>query len=122
MIDHLAVSANRSCEWTLIAAVPRADPWREITVEAVLEGHDGSCLRVSAFWDGGAIWRVRLSAAVAGTWHVRSVCSDVHDSGLHGRTAVLTCTSAEDGSRLQRHGAIHLAADGSHFAHSDGGC
>ncbi len=120
MTDQLAAPVHQSVAWTLTATVPRADPWGEITVHAVLEGPDGSSLRVPAFWDGGAIWRVRLSAAVTGTWQVRSVCSDTHDSGLHGRTAVFTSTPAVDGSRLQRHGAVRIAADGSHFAHADG--
>lgn len=120
MPTRLAVPAHRAVEWTLTAAIPRPDPWGGIQLHAELQGPGGATLRVPAYWDGGDTWRLRLGAAEPGIWRARSVCSDPGDAGLHGQEAELVVGPAVAGSRFDRHGAVGIAGDGTHFAHADG--
>jgi hypothetical protein len=118
----LSANVHRTVEWTLTSTVERHDPWGEITLFAVLTAEDGAELRVPAFWDGGQIWRVRLSGSQPGKWQVRSECSDTADAGLHGHEAVLEIgpATADEANPLYRHGPVRIANPGKHFEHLDG--
>lgn len=97
MADQLNTALYRTTLWTLQSAKDRADPWGEITLFAVATGPGGQTLRIPAFWDGGRIWRFRLSVPVTATWRLITECSDTADGGLHGRDATLEVGPAAGG-------------------------
>ena len=119
---RLTTSVYRCTEWTLTAAKVRKDAWGEIAVTAEITGPDGQILRTPAFWDGGDTWRVRLTAAIPGTWQVRSECSDATDAGLHGQVAALQVSPADTSSAnpFYRHGPVRIAESGQYFEYADG--
>jgi hypothetical protein len=120
--DQLSTTIHRATLWTLTSAKQRKDPWSEITLVARLTGPDGKSVSVPAFWDGGEIWRFRLSAPAAGKYELETVCSDTGDTGLHGKQAVLEVGPAAVGETnpFSVHGAVRIAANGRHFEHVDG--
>lgn len=122
IVAELSTSAYHCAEWELQAAIPRRNPWGEITVTAIMAGTDQAVQRVPAFWDGGDTWRVRLAAAEPGTWRIRTECSDANDRGLHGRQAILKVGPPDSASAnpLRSHGPIQIAPNGRHFEHADG--
>jgi hypothetical protein len=122
MADQLTASLNQAMLWTLESDKDRADPWGEVTLFARAIGPDGTTLRIPAFWDGGRIWRFRISTPTAGTWQLTTDCSDASDGGLHGRTAVLDVApiAAGESNPFWRHGPVQLTADQSRLEHADG--
>jgi hypothetical protein len=121
-VQRLVGPVHRAVEWTLVSSKARKDPWREVSVWAVMKEPDGTSLRVPAFWDGGATWRVRLTAATPGPRQVRTESSDPSDAGLHDQRAVfeVEAPGPDQGNPLYRHGAVRIAAAGSFFEHADG--
>src|SRR5687768_741732 len=79
-----AGTANRVAEWTFTAAKTHADPFNEVTLDAVFTAPDGQESRVPAFWAGGGTWRVRYASPKVGVHRFNTVCSDAGDAGLHG--------------------------------------
>ncbi|MFA6046896.1 MAG: DUF4038 domain-containing protein [Phycisphaerales bacterium] len=118
----VAVPAHRVAEWELTATRERADPFGEITVDAVLRNETGQELRLPGYWAGGRAWRFRFSAPLAGLWRYETVCSDPADAGLHGQRGALRvgAVSSTETNPIWRHGALRLSDDRRHFAHADG--
>jgi len=120
--SRLSAVVNRAAVWTLTSTKDRADPWGEITLFATLRGPNGEALRVPAYWDGGRLWRFRISATVAGRWTLESTCDDRSDEGLHGQVTEFLVSPAPTGEAnvFARHGAVRTAKRGAHFEHQDG--
>lgn len=118
----LLVPANRIAEWHLTGVRERADPFGEITLDALLRDETGREIRLPAYWDGDRTWRFRFSAPRSGLWHYETVCSDSGDTGLHGQKGTVRFAEvpATERNPVWRHGALRLADNGRHFAHADG--
>ena len=58
--------ANVPVELTLEAARSHADPFNEVTLDAVFVDPEGRELRVPAFWAGGRTWKVRYASPIIG--------------------------------------------------------
>ena len=71
-------------EVTLQAQGKYENPYTQVDVWVDLEG-PGFSKRVYGFWDGGDMFRVRITATSAGTWSWRSGSSP-SDTGLAGKT------------------------------------
>ncbi len=97
-----------------------ADPWRDVTVRVRLTGPDGQQILTEAFWDGGAVWRVRWMPDRPGIWAFETECSDASDAGLHGLRGQFVCGRPVNRTIWDRHGAIRVAGTGWHFVHADG--
>ena len=70
-------------EITLKALGEYDNPYTEVDVWADLEGPDFK-KRVYGFWDGGDVFRIRITATCAGTWSWQSG-SNPSDAGLAGK-------------------------------------
>jgi len=116
----MATEANRPTELRFESARTYADPFNEITLDALVTAPDGAVLRMPAFWAGGSTWRVRYASPQTGTHRYRTECSDPANAGLHGVTGEITVTPYTGTNPLLRHGPIRVAADRRHFAHADG--
>jgi hypothetical protein len=114
------IPRNHVAEWTFEAAESHADPFNELTLDAVFTGPGGRTVTVPAFWAGGARWKARFASHDTGEWQFRTVCSDASDSGLHGRTGGVTVVPYPGANELLRRGPIRVAPSGRHFEHADG--
>lgn len=123
MIDedmHRRAGANTVAEWSFTARHEAADPFNDITLDAVFATPDGKTLRVPAFWGGGTIWRVRYASPIPGEHRFRTECSDSTDTGLHGIEGALTVAPYEGANALYRHGPLRISENRRHFVHADG--
>ena len=112
--------ANVMVEIPLRAARPHADPFNELTVDAVFTEPGGATERVPAFWAGGELWKVRYASATYGRHPFRTECSDASDTGLHGITGEVEITPYHGRNPLYQHGPLRVAADHRHLESADG--
>lgn len=100
-------------EIALTATGTYANPYVELTAEAVLTEPDGRTTRVlPLFWDGGATWRLRFAPDKTGTWKwtVKSA-----DAGLNGKSGSFECAAST------RRGSIQpMAGAPRHFQYQNG--
>ncbi|MCG8401096.1 MAG: DUF4038 domain-containing protein, partial [Firmicutes bacterium] len=97
------------------------NPYTEIEVWVDLKG-PGFDKRVYGFWDGGSVFKVRITAASPGTWSCISG-SNQFDSGLNGkysRFSAVEWTREELEENRLRHGFIRATPNGHAFMHADG--
>ena len=89
-----------------------ANPYTEVDAEAVLTLPDGSERTLPLFWDGGDVWRLRISPHVGGSWSfaVRS-----SDSGLDGQRGTFACVASQLPGGIER-----MEGFSSHFQRQDG--
>jgi hypothetical protein len=112
--------ANRVAEIALESKRSYADPFNDVTVDAVFTTPDRRLLRVPAFWAGGETWRVRYASPLAGAHTFRTECSDSRNPDLHAVTGTVEVRPYAGDNPLFRHGPIRVADDRRHFAHGDG--
>ncbi len=113
--------ANHVAEWSFRAAVERADPFNDVTLDLIVTEPNGRDRVIPAFWAGGSAWRARYASPSPGRHRWRTWCSDAGDAGLHGLDGELEITVDEDESNpLLRHGPIRAAADRHRLEHADG--
>ena len=110
----------QSAEFALRSSVPRSEPFQEVELWATFTAPSGRRRRVPAFWDGEHTWRVRFAPDEEGAWSGLTTCGDVDDVGLHGRSLELRAGPPSGHTPFDRHGPIHVSADGRHFEHLDG--
>jgi len=82
--EALRVRQNEVAEWRGQFSRTYANPFNEVTLDALVTLADGSELRVPAFWAGKREWRFRFSSHTTGRFQFRTLCSDTNDTGLHG--------------------------------------
>ncbi len=107
-------------EWSLESGKSYRDPFGEVNVDVVFTGPSGRKLRMPAFWDGGATWRVRFAPQEIGAYTFESVCSDAGNADLHGRAGKLHVTPYSGNNKLYEHGFVRVSEDERHFEHADG--
>ena len=107
-------------EIAFAGATPRANPYAEVEVSVVFTGPGGQSIARPAFWDGGQAWKARFAPPAVGTWRWRSICSDIRDAGLHGRSGELVCQPYTGGTPIYKHGFLRISDDHRRFVHADG--
>lgn len=117
--DTVTVEANQLAEFSFTSAKDYADPFNQVTLDAVFATPDGRLLRVPAYWAGGRTWRVRYASPLTGTHNFRTECNDPGNAALHGVTGAVETVAYAGDNPLFRHGPIRIAADRRHFAHAD---
>ena len=75
------------------------DPFRDVTLEAVFYGPDGSETRFWGFHDGGRTWRLRFMPWHEGEWRWEAHFSD----GAPGGSGRFRCTGGEVPGKLDRY-------------------
>lgn len=116
----LTVQANCVAEVRLTTETDYPNPFKEVTLDALVTAPDGRQFKVPAFWAGGNQWRLRYSSGIAGTHTYRTACSDPKNPRLHGIEGTIEVAPYRGDSPLYRHGPIRVAADQRHFAYADG--
>ncbi len=116
----LKCETNKMVEITLRSNRTYADPFNEVTLDAVFTSPAGKELKVPGFWAGGNIWKLRYASSLTGDHHFRTVCSMKDDKGLDGITGKIIIRKYEGDNLLFQHGSIKIAADKRHFIYADG--
>jgi len=111
---------NTATEWSYNSGKQYRDPFNEVELDVIFQDPSGSELRVPAFWAGDQTWRVRFAPQSPGKHKYRTVCTDVSNSDLHGRTGVLDVAPYQGTNPLLQHGFVQVAQDKRHLAHTDG--
>ena len=110
-------------EITLKAANSYDNAYKEIEVWVDLEGPESVFKkRCYGFWDGGDIFRIRVTATTAGKWNWRSG-SNQQDSGLNGKKGNFTArpwSAAQKQENPCRRGMIKASTNGHAFEYADG--
>ncbi len=112
--------ANCVAEVALTMEKSYANPFMDVTLDALVTAPDGRRFKVPAFWAGGNEWRFRYSSAVTGTHAYRTECSDPGNPKLHGVEGRIEIGPYRGESALYRHGPVRVAAGRRHFKHADG--
>ena len=89
-----------------------ANPYTDLGASAVIQRPDGTERILGLFWDGGDVWKLRISPDLEGQWRfkIRST-----DKGLNGKTGKFTCVKS------QRRGSIQpMPGFSHHFSYQDG--
>lgn len=73
---------------------------------------------ISAFWDGGRVWRVRFMPDEPGRWRYRTTAFPNYP-GLNEQVGEFICRRAPSRNRFSQHGAIRVAAAGTYLEHHD---
>jgi hypothetical protein len=111
---------NVAVELSFTAARPHADPFNDVTLDAVFAEPGGRTLRVPAFWDGKDVWKVRYASAIAGTHAFRTECSDKADAGLNDVTGTVEVTPYRGNNPLYVHGPLRVSKNRRYLEHVDG--
>ncbi len=115
-----STAANVPVELSFTARGAYADPFNQVTLDALFTDPAGTVRCVPAFWAGGKIWKVRYASPLTGAHSYRTECSAAGDTGLHGRTGRVAVTPYRGKNPLYAHGPVQVAADKRHFEHADG--
>lgn len=97
------------------------NPYTDVTVWVDLKG-PGFDKRVFGFWDGGDVFKVRVTATAPGLWTYTSGAS-VEDAGLVGKTggfAALEWSEAEKEENPCRRGMVVATENGHAMQYADG--
>ena len=116
----LKTDANVMVELTFTASRAYANPFNEVTLDAIFHDPQGRDLRVPAFWAGTNLWKVRYASPVPGTHHFRTECSESRDQGLQGVTGKVEVKRYKGQNPLYTHGPLRVAANHRYLEQSDG--
>ena len=107
-------------EWRYISRKVYEDPFNAIELDAVITDARDRSWRVPAYWAGAHEWRVRFAPPTAGTYRVRSICTDEANVDLHGREVVLEASPGRSDNLLITRGPLRVAPSGRTLEHADG--
>lgn len=110
---------NQVLEVSLESRAEHADPFNDVTLDAVVTTPSGASLRVPAFWAGGKSWKFRYSSLEPGEHRWQTEASETADAGLHGVQGVFRVAkpqAADAGRALP----LRISDDRRHFVLPDG--
>jgi hypothetical protein len=116
----LTTEANVMVELTFTAKQPHADPFNEVTLDAIFRDPRGIELRVPAFWAGGDLWKIRYASPAIGVHRFRTVCSESSDKGLNGVAGRIQVTAYNGQNPLYSHGPLRVSANHRFLEQGDG--
>jgi hypothetical protein len=96
------------------------NPVQDSTLSVDFTAPSGRRVRVSGFWDGDHMWRVRVMPDEVGEWQYTTQAADESDGGLHGQGGRFNCVAPLGDTRFSEHGPIGLSQDKRFLCHRDG--
>ena len=99
-------------------AAPNTTPEPTIGLIVRLTSPRGKIHKVSAFWDGGKIWRVRFMPDEPGKWKFRTIAFPDY-AGLNAKRGSFICRKIKTENRFMQHGSVRVSKDGTHLEHAD---
>jgi len=118
--NRIEAARNVMTEIAFTAQKDVADPFNEVTLDAVFHDPSGQSFRVPAFFAGGRTWKVRYASPKIGVHQYRTECTSSSDPGLSGLTGEVKVVRYRGPNPLFAHGPVRIASDHRHFEYSDG--
>ncbi len=97
-----------------------ANPYRDVTLDAVFTHEDGTRIALYGFWNGGNEFRVRFAPTKTGIWSYEITCSDPENTGLHGQKGTVLAVENTGSTELDKHGFVRISDNGRYFTYDDG--
>lgn len=107
-------------EQAFIGTQMYANPFQDVTAQALFTAPSGKTQPIDLFWNGGHEWRVRFMPDETGVWRFEVTCSDSKNSGLHGQSGDFTCSPSTGKTRFEQHGRLQLSDNRRYLSHADG--
>src|SRR5579871_6134643 len=104
-------------EWSYVSGKQYDDAFNQVDVDAIVTLPSGGEERIPGFWAGGSTWKVRYAPPQAGTYKVRSVCTDTKNRDLHDQQFTLQAEPYAGANPNYRHGPLKIRSDARHFEH-----
>lgn len=120
--DEKKIHTWEMYEITLMAEKEYSNPYTDVTCWVDLVGPCFSG-RVYGFWDGGSVFRVRVTATAPGKWRWQSSSNQPDDKGLndqHGGFDAAGWTKKETAANPNRHGFVRASGNGHALQYADG--
>jgi|CZKL01.1.fsa_nt_gi hypothetical protein len=116
----LRVQQWQAVEIALTSSVKYMDPFQDVDVTATFTGPDRKTIIRPAFWDGGAIWRVRFAPTQTGLWTMTTSATDANNGGLHHITRTVRCDRYSGSLDIYKHGFLKVSGNGRYLTYADG--
>ena len=118
--DKYVVEQWNVVEISLTSSKTYTDPFNKVEVTSTFSGPGGKIIIRPAFWDGGAIWKIRFAPTVTGVWKMVTSCSDVTNTGLHAISKSIKCKPYSGSLDIYKHGFLKVSGDKRYFVYDDG--
>jgi len=92
----------------------------DVTLDIVFTGPGNTTIKMPAFWDGGATWKVRFSPTKVGLWTFKTICSDTANKGLHNITGTVNASAYTGSLKIYQHGFVKTLPNTRYFVYNDG--
>ena len=120
-LDRNEVPNYESMEMTVKLESKYTNPYdlREISLDGVFTGPDGSVMNVPGFWDGEKDWKMRFTPSQVGTWKYKLLITDVRGTSLPSE-GELSVTASDLHGWIQPGNTFDPAYSSRYLVHKDG--
>ena len=120
-LDRSEVPNYESIEMTVTLEAKYTNPYdlREISLDGVFTGPDGSVMNVPGFWDGEKDWKMRFTPSQVGTWKYKLLITDVRGTSLPSE-GELSVTASDLHGWIQPGNTFDPAYSSRYLVHKDG--
>lgn len=112
--------AYRMTEITLRSSKTYTRPVVDIDITCIWQHQSGRTVSVKGFWNGGAEYRVRFAAPLAGAWTYSISASDTSNSGLHNIRGAITVQQYRGDNVLYSKGFLKLSDNKRYLTYANG--
>lgn len=107
----IEIELFRVCEITLTADSPGDNPYLDgpvVTADftGVSGEANGKRFKITGFWDGGSIWKLRFAPVSAGEWKYKTISDDPDLNGKRGSFIAVKPTEENLKSNILYHGFL----------------
>ncbi|WP_162309401.1 apiosidase-like domain-containing protein [Cohnella abietis] len=110
----------QTVEITLESSKTYADPFNNVDVTATFTGPGGLTITRPAFWNGGAVWKIRFAPTAMGAWTMTTNASDTTDTGLHNISKTVEAGEYTGTLAIYKHGFLKVGNTGRYLTYADG--
>jgi hypothetical protein len=117
---NFKVQRWQAVEITLTSSVTYADPFQDVDVIATFTKPGSQPISRPAFWDGGAIWKIRFAPPETGMWTMTTSATDAKNRGLDGVSGTVQCEPYSGALEIYKHGFLKVSGNGRYLTYADG--
>ncbi|MBP3961657.1 DUF4038 domain-containing protein [Paenibacillus lignilyticus] len=110
----------QTVEISLTSSKTYTNPFQDVDVTATFSGPGGVTITRPAFWNGGAVWKVRFAPTVTGAWTMTTAANDTTDTGLHNVTKTIQADAYTGSQAIYQKGFLKVSSNGRYLTYNDG--
>ena len=120
-LDRAELPRYESLEMTVALQAQYTNPYdaREVSLDGIFTGPDGTQMTVPGFWDGKDSWRVRFTPSAEGEWRYQLTVKDTGGSSAPSE-GTFNVTASDLHGWLQVGKTVDPAYSARYLAHHDG--